>query len=133
MQKNFKHQISSLSQIFIFVSEILKSYKVGEAISFSINLAIEELFTNMVKYNGGSNNDITIEINKEGKKLMVNLIDYDSNEFDVSKTQEVDVTQRLEERKVGGLGLHLVKKIVDNLEYEYTHGESRITFTKNLE
>ena len=133
MQRNFKRQISSLSQIFIFVSEILKSYKVGEAISFSINLAIEELFTNMVKYNGGSNNDITIEINKEGKKLMVNLIDYDSNEFDVSKTQEVDVTQRLEERKVGGLGLHLVKKIVDNLEYEYTHGESRITFTKNLE
>ena len=133
MQRNFKRQISSLSQIFIFVSEILKSYKVGESISFSINLAIEELFTNMVKYNGGSNNDITIEINKEGKKLMVNLIDYYSNEFDVSKTQEVDVTQRLEERKVGGLGLHLVKKIVDNLEYEYTHGESRITFTKNLE
>ena len=133
MQRNFKRQISSLSQIFSFISEILTSYNVGESITFSINLAIEELFTNMVKYNGGSNNDITIEINKEGKKLMVNLIDYDSNEFDVSKTQEVDVTQRLEERKVGGLGLHLVKKIVDNLEYEYTHGESRITFTKNLE
>lgn len=133
MQKNFNRQISSLSQIFSFVSEILTSYKVGESISFSINLTIEELFTNIVKYNKGAESDITIIIKKEGKKLIVNLIDYSGDEFDVSKAQEVDVTRRLEERKVGGLGLHLVKKMVDDIQYEYSNGESRITFIKKLE
>ncbi len=108
-------------------------YEVNEVNSFSINLAIEELFTNIVKYNRNSHGDITIEIEKEGRNLKVNIIDYGGDEFDVTKTQEVDVTRRLEERKVGGLGLHLVKKMVDNLEYQYANGESRITFTKNLE
>jgi serine/threonine-protein kinase RsbW/sigma-B regulation protein RsbU (phosphoserine phosphatase) len=108
-------------------------YEVNEANSFSINLAIEELFTNIVKYNRNSDSDITIEIEKEGRNLKVNLIDHGGDEFDVTKTQEVDVTRRLEERKVGGLGLHLVKKMIDTLEYKYSNGESRITFTKNLE
>ena len=133
MRRNFKRQISSLSQIFSFVSEILTMYEVDEANSFSINLAIEELFTNIVKYNRNSDSDITIEIEKEGRNLKVNLIDYGGDEFDVTKTKEVDVTRRLEERKVGGLGLHLVKKMIDTLEYKYSNGESRITFTKNLE
>ena len=133
MQKNFKRQISSLSQIFNFINEILTLYKVNESFSYSIHLAIEELFTNIVKYNQNSHGDITIEIEKEGRNLKVDIIDHDSGEFDVTKTQEVDVTQRLEERKVGGLGLHLVKKMVDNIEYKYSNGESRITFTKNLE
>ena len=133
MQRNFKRKISSLSQIFSFINEILTSYKVNESFSYSIHLAIEELFTNIVKYNRNSHNDITIEIEKEGRNLKVNIIDHDSGEFDVTKTQEVDVTQRLEERKVGGLGLHLVKKIVDNLEYQYYNGQSKITITINLE
>ncbi|MDI6767167.1 MAG: ATP-binding protein [Bacteroidota bacterium] len=133
MQRKFKRQISSLSQIFSFVSEFLTSYQVDESILFSINLAIEELFTNIVKYNRTTNSDITIDITKVEEKIIAKVIDHNCDEFDVSKTQEVDITRRLEERKVGGLGLHLVKKMVDDIKYEYSNGESRITFTKNLE
>jgi anti-sigma regulatory factor (Ser/Thr protein kinase) len=109
------------------------SYKVEESVSFSINLAIEELFTNTVKYNPNRQGDFTIDIEKKGKYLIVKLTDHNSQEFDLKKVVEVDPTQRLEERKIGGLGLHLVRKMVDNLEYEYTKGESIITFTKCLE
>jgi serine/threonine-protein kinase RsbW len=133
MHKNFKRQISSISKIFDFVSDILASYKVEESISFSINLAIEELFTNCVKYGHNPTGDFIIDIEKSGNTLIVNLIDLTSIEFDVSKTPNADVTSKLEDRKIGGLGLHLVKKMVDKLEYKYSDGKSIITLTKNLE
>jgi anti-sigma regulatory factor (Ser/Thr protein kinase) len=132
MRKNFKRQISSLSKIFDFVGDILAQYEVEESISFAVKLAIEELFTNTVKYNRDSNSDLTVEIEKKGKYLIVNLIDSDCEEFDLKKIKEVDITKKLDERKIGGLGLHLVKKMVDNLEYEYSNRKSKITFTKYL-
>lgn len=133
MQRNFKRQISSLSQIFSFVSEILNKFDVDESASFSIVLAIEELFTNMVKYNIRADSDISISIEKNGVKFVVTMIDYNVEEFDIRKSGEIDITKSIHERKVGGLGLHLVKKMVDDLDYKYINGESRITFTKTSE
>ncbi|MBI4810120.1 MAG: ATP-binding protein [Ignavibacteriales bacterium] len=133
MQRIFKRKISSLSQIFNFVNEILNKYNVNESASFSIILAIEELFTNMVKYNIYTDSDISISIEKNGAKIVVIMIDYNVEKFDIRKSGEIDITKSIHERKVGSLGLHLVKKMVDDLDYKYINGESRITFTKILE
>ena len=132
MRKNFKRQLSSLSKIFDFVGEILEYYDVEESIAFAVNLAIEELFTNTVKYNQTSKTDLTVEIEKKGKYLVVNLIDRDCEEFDLRKIEEVDITKKLDERRIGGLGIHLVKKMVDNLDYQYSDRQSKITFKKYL-
>ena len=106
---------------------------IDESVIFSIQLAIEELFTNMVKYNHTADSDIAIAIEIGENKIQINLTDYNSTEFDITKTQEVDISQSLAERKVGGLGLHLVKKMVDELSYHYSNGVSEVIFTKYLE
>ncbi len=133
MQKTFKRNLNSLEEIFHFVNEFIADYKLDDTASYTINLAVEELFTNMVKYGQNTKNDIQIELNKENNDLVISLTDYDVEPFDITKAKDVDVGQHLGERKVGGLGIHLVKKMMDEVNYEYKNRTSKITLIKHLE
>ncbi|NIR50166.1 ATP-binding protein [candidate division KSB1 bacterium] len=133
MQKTFKRNLNSLEEIFDFVNEFIADYKLDDTASYTINLAVEELFTNMVKYGQNTKNDIQIELNKENNDLVISLTDYDVEPFDITKAKDVDVGQHLGERKVGGLGIHLVKKMMDEVNYEYKNRTSKITLIKHLE
>ena len=133
MEKNFKREINALDEIFEWIGAFLTAQQIDPAAAYAINLAIEELFTNMVKYSAGSADDVLIAIDRNGKDLVVTMIDSGSKRFDVTKSAEVDVTQGLEDRQPGGLGLHLVKKMVDSLDYEYVNQQNKITLIKHLE
>jgi anti-sigma regulatory factor (Ser/Thr protein kinase) len=133
MEKKFKRNIKSLNQIFNFIAEFITSNNIDETISFTINLVVEELFTNMVKYNLENSNDILITLDKDQDNLIISLIDFDVEPFDVTKTEGVNISKSLKERKIGGLGLHLVKQMVDKINYEYKNGNSKITLIKQLE
>ncbi len=133
MEKHFQRDIKSLDKIFEFICEFIAENKIDESTAFSINFAIEEIFTNMVKYNPENQNNISISLNKDGNKLILCLTDYDVGYFDITKLKEVDISQSLQERKAGGLGLHIVKQMVDEMDYEYKNRNSRITIIKHLE
>jgi anti-sigma regulatory factor (Ser/Thr protein kinase) len=123
----------SLDDIFDFIGAFVNTNGIDQASIYTINLAVEELFTNMVKYNPESAYDISIGIDKTANNLVVTLIDTDVEPFDMTQTADVDVTKSLEERKAGGLGIHLIKKMVSRIEYEYSNRQSRITLIKHLE
>jgi sigma-B regulation protein RsbU (phosphoserine phosphatase) len=57
-------------------------------------------------------------------------VDNGGVEFDVTQKREVDIDAPLEERKPGGLGVHLVQNLVDSLDYEYQDGRGEVIFTK---
>jgi anti-sigma regulatory factor (Ser/Thr protein kinase) len=133
MEKHFQRDIKSLDKIFEFICEFIAENKINESTAFSINFAIEEIFTNMVKHNPENQNNISISLNKDGNKLILCLTDHDVGHFDITKLKEVDISQPLQERKVGGLGLHIVKQMVDEIDYEYKNRNSRITIIKHLE
>lgn len=133
MEKKFKRNIKSLNQIFKFIAEFITSNNIDDTISFTLNLVVEELFTNMVKYNLENTNDILITLDKDQDNLIISLIDFDVEPFDVTKTEGVNISKSLKERKIGGLGLHLVKQMVDKINYEYKNGNSKITLIKQLE
>ncbi|MEK6572502.1 MAG: ATP-binding protein [Bacteroidota bacterium] len=133
MEQKFKREIRSLEKIFDFISGFSTANRIGDSDVFVIKFVVEEIFTNMVKYNSMSNKDILVSLRRHSNTLSISLIDFDVDPFDLTKTEEVDIHQSLRERKVGGLGLHLVKKMVDKVDYEYKNRESRVTLTKTLE
>ncbi|MDH3253295.1 MAG: ATP-binding protein, partial [Ignavibacteria bacterium] len=95
MEKHFKKDISSLGAIFSFLGENLAQLASDEATSYVINLATEELFTNMVKYSRESNNDIAISVQGDGRRVIVSLTDTDVEPFDVRTAKQVDTEQAL--------------------------------------
>lgn len=132
MKKTFKRGIDSLNAIFAFVHEFLRSHKLDEAYSHAFDLVLEELFVNMVKYNKNNTHDVEIELLKEGNALKAVLTDFDVDRFDIRVYKPYDPAQALEERRVGGIGIHLVKKLMDDVAYEYKDRQSRIILTKYL-
>ena len=134
MEKKFKRDIDTLAEVFDFVEQYSTKHAIDGSLLFSIQFIIEELFTNMVKYNiSDTQSDISIGLHRNDRQLTIQLIDYDVDTFDITNVEEVDTTQPLQERKIGGLGIHLVKKMVDAIDYEYSNRQSKITLTKNLE
>ena len=133
MEKKFRRDISSLDNVFTFLGEFKKKSRLVNSIALNLNLIVEELFTNMVKYCSENPNDILIHITRRENKLILVLNDFDVEPFDITKADEVNTKKCLEERKVGGLGIHLVKCIADEIDYEYCDRTSKITIIKNLD
>jgi serine/threonine-protein kinase RsbW len=107
--------------------------QVGESHKPGTQLAVEELFTNLVKYSKGGHRDIRIEMSRDGDRLIVRLTDFDVEPFDIRTVPDARTDLSLAERKPGGLGIHLVKRLVDRIDYEYADRNSTTTFVKNLE
>ena len=133
MEKKFRRDFEALDEIFQFTGQFVSDTDVAESAAYAINLTVEELFTNMVKYNSSKGTEIAIRIEKDPEQITLTLVDFDVDPFDPSKMSGAAIDQPLEERRVGGLGLYLVKSVVDKVSYEYKNREMRITVVKNLE
>ena len=106
---------------------------IGEEHRLPMHFAVEELYTNLVKYNRGGKRDILIDLRRESGRLVVSLTDFDVERFDIRTVPDADVDLDLKDRKPGGLGIHLLKRMVDHVGYEYVDGRSTTTFVRELE
>lgn len=133
MHEPFRRSLESLDEIFDFTERFFAGHEVEERHRYAVNLVIEELFTNMVKYNPASAGEIVVEMQHRDGGVQVRLSDRESVPFDVTAPRAVDPEAPLERRRSGGLGLFLVQKFVDSLDYAYRDGTSTITFTRKLD
>ena len=132
MRKKFRRDIGSLDGIFSFAEEFENENGLDDSGSYFLDLTLEELFTNLVRHAKGSE-DIDIEIALDGDLMTIRLTDRETGPFDGNSLGEVDTGAPLMEREPGGLGIHLVKKMADSLEYDYDDGTLVVTATKRLE
>ena len=129
--RTFRRSFDSIQDIFAFTAEVFAREHVDPALLPSVDLTVEELFTNMVKYSASSA-AVRIDIGAVDDGVEVTLTDYDVERFDVTQAPDVDIDLPIEQRKPGGLGLHLIRRLVDSVHYEYSaeRRQSRITFRK---
>ena len=132
MDRSFVRSLDSLGDIFAFLKGAAENLALDERTTFTVNMAVEELFTNMIKYGRRGDDLIEVGLEKEDSRLVIHLVDSDSEPFDLTDLQSVDTGAPLEERKPGGLGIHLVKCIMDEVNYEYKNRVTRIRLVKNL-
>lgn len=131
MEQFFKRTMDSLDLLFDFLNQFRSNHPFDQRTGFALQLAIEEVFTNFIKYNKGSS-DILVGIEKDNDTLRLTLQDFDVDNFDVANPPAIDPKAPLEERRVGGLGLYLVHKIMDQVEYQYANRVSRVTMIKKI-
>jgi serine/threonine-protein kinase RsbW len=132
MERAFKRHLGVLEDIFSFVSEFVDESGIDSATAYALNLAIEELFVNMVRYNPDNPNDIVIGLEMDRSKVIASLTDFGANPLDINGFRPYDAKLPLADRKPGGLGIHLVRAMMDDVTYEYRDGTSKITLTKRL-
>ena len=130
MKRAFVRNNNSLTEIYEFAEGVLAAGDVSDASRFSVHLALEELFVNMVKFSPDATGNIDIEISATGDKVTVSLTEFGVAEFDVTAPRTVDTNATLDTRTPGGLGVYLIQNLTDSLEYAYNDGRSRVIFTK---
>lgn len=131
MKKYFKRNLKTLERIFNFLDDFDRQVSLGNDTLRPIKICTEEVFTNYIKYNRDTENDILIELTREGASIIIRITDFDVEPFDPLSIPPYNVSAKTEERPVGGVGIHLLKKYMDDIRYEYTNKNSIITLIKH--
>lgn len=99
---------------------------------YSVNVSIDEVITNIISYgfDDDGEHDIEIVLSLEDDTLKVTVSD-DGKEFNPLEKEDPDVTQDLEDREIGGLGIFFVKNFMDELSYGYENGKNILLMKKN--
>lgn len=129
ISQRFSRQISSLEEVFDLSSRFAESASLKREAEFDVDFILEEIFTNMVKYNPDGKGKIEVALQRTDSSVVLRLADFDSDYFDISEAPTPDVEAPLEERRPGGLGIYLVKQLASKVEYDYQDRTSTVTIT----
>jgi anti-sigma regulatory factor (Ser/Thr protein kinase) len=133
MKKRFALDINALQDIFKFIDFFDAEYHLDASTRYTIDLAIEELFTNMVKYDQKKSGEVEIDLSFKNHDLIISLTDFNVSRFDINKVKAYDNRQNIEERPIGKLGIHLIRQMMDKVDYSYKDNNNIITLIKHME
>ena len=127
------NDIQQIPQLAGFVEAIAQEKKLGHSLSLSLNLALEEAVTNVIMYAYPDGTDGLVDIEAILRDDSLSLIVSDSGiPFDPTEVPDADVSLDAENRTVGGLGIYMVRNIMDSVGYERTEGKNILTMIKKL-
>lgn len=127
------NNISEIDKLAQFIEDIGQEMALAPELVFQLNLVLEEAVSNIMlyAYPTGVNDDITVTATKEDLNLTFVLQDK-GKEFDPTQVEDADITLNANERKIGGLGIFLVRQIMDSVEYTRTDNKNILTLKKHL-
>ncbi len=127
-------KLDNLNQVLAFVDGFLEENECSMKVQMQMDVAVEEIFVNIANYAyapGVGQARIRIEITGEPRMVQVTFID-SGVPYDPLAKPDPDVTLSAEERQIGGLGIFMVKKSMDNMLYEYKDKQNILTLQKKM-
>jgi len=130
----FEHKteakLENLSGIIDFMIVSLKMLGVDDHSTFDIQLAVDEISVNIIKYAyGETGGSILTACRRDGNAIFITIMD-NGHPFDPTRIPSPDLGSDLEHRKVGGLGVYLATKVMDSVIYRYENGQNVLTMKK---
>ena len=127
-------KIENVDKVTEFVNEVLEEKESPLKVQMQLDVAIDEIFGNIAYYaygKGSGNATIQIEMEDNPPKITLTFIDQ-GIPYNPLESKDPDITLDIEDREIGGLGIFLVKKTMDELSYEYVDGQNILTMKKEL-
>jgi serine/threonine-protein kinase RsbW len=126
-------KVDSLPVIADFIENSLSQFRADASTVYKIQLAVDEASTNIINYAyPGGPGPLKIALELSGEDILVTLIDK-GKPFDPTTIPVPDVNVDLEERKIGGLGIYFMRKLMDNISYSYNpHEGNKLVLKKTI-
>jgi anti-sigma regulatory factor (Ser/Thr protein kinase) len=116
------NDVSELEKMNSFLEALSDEWALSPKLQFNLNLVLEELITNVIfyAYEDEEKHQISISFSRENEQVAIEILD-DGKAFNpLEKDVPDDLDKDIDERKIGGLGIHFVKSLMDEVAYERT-------------
>lgn len=125
--------MGEIAQVTARIEEFGKGQLLPKEIVFQFVLAFDELLTNIISYGflDGSKHKITASMTLDGDRLEAEIID-DGVAFDPLARPAPELDASVEDRKIGGLGIHFVRTVMDSVDYQRQDGHNRLKMMKKV-
>lgn len=126
--------IGNVETVMEFINSELDKVNCSQKVQLQINIAVDELFSNIVNYAYGKTigkATIGFEYDKDVPAVILHFID-NGIKYNPLEKEDPDITKGINERPEGGLGIFMVKKSMDGMEYEYKDGKNILKIKKNI-
>ena len=135
MKETFEieNKVEALSILAGKMEDLAEKWELSMPLTMSLNLVLEEAVSNVIFYafNDSQKHLIQISLALENKILTLEIVD-DGIPFDPLSQKQPDITLPVEERPIGGLGILLISKIMDQVSYSRQNNQNRLTLVKNI-
>ncbi len=127
------NEISEIGRLADFIEDMGNEFSLAPDVRFNINLVLEEAVANIINYAYPKDEHESIYLSARMHEDSIILVLTDTGkEFDPTMAPEVDVTLSAEERQIGGLGIFLIRQIMNEVRYERIDGKNVLTLEKKL-
>ena len=127
------NDVKEVATLGTFVKDVMARLNIGKPLAGKLRLSLEEAVVNVMEYAypTGTKGDVSIRVTSDGERLRFIISDRGIS-FNPTEASKADTTLSAEERPVGGLGILLVRELMDSINYERTNGKNVLTLTKTI-
>ena len=128
------NKLEDLQKVTAFFEELAEQWNLEMKLAMNLNLCLEEALTNVIfyAYPDGKTGSIEVTFGLEPNEVFISIEDHGIAFNPLTDSEAPDLNTTIEDRKVGGLGIHFIKQFMDKVQYQRMENKNQLTFSKSI-